>query len=203
MRPPLTSILKPFGVQSSGFGSSTCSDCARQRGLGRGSDRWACATERVHRPHSREHNESRRGHDRGGQFQFRDSHGGKHSFGERRDNGGSVAVPVAMAVAALIDARRRGRGRDERGRRGEPAAREAVAEDVACAAQSARHAADRPAERLRGFRVRLAFEVAQHDGQAVAVREPREFLVDDGREFGRSGEPGERPASAAGVHSTP
>ena len=32
--------------------------------------------------------------------------------------------------------------------------------------------------------MRLAFEIAQHHGQAVALRQPGEFLVDDRSEFG-------------------
>ena len=66
----------------------------------------------------------------------------------------------------------------------EPATRKAIAKDGVSATQPPRYAPDRPAERLGGLRVRLAFEVAQHHGQAVTLRQAREFLVDDGGEFG-------------------
>ena len=95
--------------------------------------------------------------------------------------GETTTVPAARAVAALTAVGGRGDGGEEHGRDAQAAAREAVAEEVAGAAQAAGDAADRPAQRLRGLGVRLAFEVAEDDGEAIALRQAGEFLVDDRR----------------------
>ena len=72
---------------------------------------------------------------------------------------------------------------EEHGRDAQAAAREAIAEDVAGAAQAAGDAADRPAERRGRLGVRLAFEIAEYDGEAIAFRQTGEFLVEDRGEF--------------------